>query len=61
MERRLRLGQINQVERDMLLTKDALDNLYHRFTALADRKKGVMDEEIQTLIEEGKSARAMAD
>jgi len=43
------------------LTKDELDNLYHRFTALADRKKGVMDEEIQTLIEEGKSARAMAD
>src|SRR5437870_4642163 len=43
------------------LTKDELDNLYHRFTALAERKKGVMDEEIQTLIEEGKSARAMAD
>ena len=48
-------------EMGFTLTKDALDNLYHRFTALADRKKGVMDEEIQTLIEEGKSARAMAD
>jgi 2-isopropylmalate synthase len=48
-------------ELGLTLTREELDNLYHRFTALADRKKGVMDEEIQTLIEEGKSARAMAD
>src|SRR5690242_10928768 len=34
------------------LTKEELDALYHRFTAFADRKKGVMDEEILALIEE---------
>ena len=36
------------------LTKDELDRLYHRFTALADRKKGLMDEEIVALIGETK-------
>jgi 2-isopropylmalate synthase len=35
------------------LSKQELDVLYHRFTALADRKKGVMDEEIAGLIEQG--------
>src|SRR5579862_2359539 len=35
------------------LNKQELDVLYHRFTALADRKKGVMDEEIAGLIEQG--------
>ena len=35
------------------LNKEELDVLYHRFTALADRKKGVMDEEIAGLIEQG--------
>jgi 2-isopropylmalate synthase len=33
------------------LTKEELDALYKAFTALADRKKGVLDEEIVTLIE----------
>jgi 2-isopropylmalate synthase len=45
------------------LSKAELDNLYHRFTAVADhRKKGLMDEEILTLVEEGrKSTVAAAD
>ncbi len=35
------------------LTREELDNLYHRFTAVADhRKKGLMDEEITALIDE---------
>jgi 2-isopropylmalate synthase len=34
------------------LSKEELDSLYHRFTAVADhRKKGLMDEEIRALIE----------
>ena len=33
------------------LTKEQLDALYKAFTALADRKKGVLDEEIAALIE----------
>jgi 2-isopropylmalate synthase len=40
------------------LTREELDGLYHRFTALADRKKGVLDEEILALIEESKAAQA---
>ena len=37
------------------LTKPELDDLYHRFTAVADhRKKGLMDEEIIALIAEVK-------
>ena len=37
------------------LSKQELDDLYHRFTAVADhRKKGLMDEEIVRLILEGK-------
>jgi 2-isopropylmalate synthase len=36
------------------LTREALDTLYHRFTAVADhRKKGLMDEEIVELIQDG--------
>ena len=39
------------------LSKHELDNLYHRFVAVADnRKKGLMDEEIIALIREGKEA-----
>jgi 2-isopropylmalate synthase len=34
------------------LAKDELDVLYHRFTALADRKKGVRNEEILALLRE---------
>ncbi len=33
------------------LTREELDELYATFTALADRKKGIMDEEIALLIE----------
>jgi 2-isopropylmalate synthase len=40
------------------LTREELDAFYHRFTALADRKKGVLDEEIVALIEESKAAQA---
>ena len=32
------------------LTKDELDHVYTQFTALADRKKGILDEEIASLI-----------
>jgi 2-isopropylmalate synthase len=34
------------------LTREQLDTLYHRFTALADRKKGVRNEEIAQLARE---------
>jgi 2-isopropylmalate synthase len=43
------------------LTKAELDNLYHRFTAVADhRKKGLMDEEIVALIQEARQAILVA-
>jgi 2-isopropylmalate synthase len=31
------------------LSREELDDVYHRFSALADRKKGIMDEEIRDL------------
>jgi 2-isopropylmalate synthase len=40
------------------LDKEELDRVYHRFTAMADRKKGVLDEEIIALIHEGHAASA---
>ncbi len=43
------------------LDKAELDSLYHRFTALADRKKGMMDEEIIDLIGETQAQRAAGD
>ena len=33
------------------LTKEEVESLYHRFTSLADNKKGLLDEEIVDLIE----------
>src|SRR5581483_10029087 len=39
------------------LSKEELEELYRRFTALADRKKGVLDEEIIGLIHEGQRAQ----
>src|SRR5690348_14672688 len=43
------------------LTREELDGLYHRFTAVADhRKKGLMDEEIAGLIREGQKAMKVA-
>ena len=43
------------------LSQQELDDLYHRFTAVADhRKKGLMDEEIVRLILEGKKTLAVA-
>jgi 2-isopropylmalate synthase len=43
------------------LTKAELDDLYHRFTAIADhRKKGLMDEEIVALIGAGEKALGVA-
>jgi len=43
------------------LAKPELDDLYHRFLAVADhRKKGLMDEEIIGLIREGKETRIAA-
>jgi len=43
------------------LDREELDNLYHRFTSLADRKKGVMNEEIIALIEQSQVMRKAAD
>jgi len=45
------------------LSKDELDKLYHRFTALADRKKGVRNEEIVALVHEvvGQVAKVTAN
>ena len=41
------------------LTREELDDLYHRFTAVADhRKKGLMDEEIVALIHAGTAGLA---
>ncbi|MGA2156551.1 MAG: 2-isopropylmalate synthase, partial [Bryobacteraceae bacterium] len=40
------------------LDRQQLDALYHRFTAVADqRKKGLMDKEIEALIQEGLHAK----
>jgi 2-isopropylmalate synthase len=43
------------------LDREELDHLYHRFTALADHKKGVMNEEIIALIEQSQVMRKAAD
>jgi 2-isopropylmalate synthase len=40
------------------LTKEDLDTVYHRFTLLADRKKGVRNDEILNLIQDVVAARA---
>src|SRR5580692_767410 len=42
------------------LGKEELDVLYHRFTALADRKKGVTNDEILALLNEVVGAKAAA-
>jgi 2-isopropylmalate synthase len=42
------------------LSREELDDLYRRFTALADRKKGLMDEEIVALIHEGQKVQQVA-
>ena len=46
------------------LTKEQLDEVYQRFTALADRKKGLMDQEIEAIVQgvlAEKSAQVAAD
>ncbi|MBC8165800.1 MAG: 2-isopropylmalate synthase [Bryobacteraceae bacterium] len=46
------------------LKKEELDAVYHRFTAVADRKKGLMDDEISALVHEvltREAARAAAE
>jgi 2-isopropylmalate synthase len=43
------------------LTRDELDAVYQKFTALADRKKGLLDEEIAGLIEESQKVQAAAN
>jgi 2-isopropylmalate synthase len=44
------------------LSREQLDTVYHRFTTMADRKKGMRNDEISTLarevLEESKAARA---
>jgi len=56
---------LNQRAKDLGfdLTRSELDDLYHRFTSVADhRKKGLMDEEIVGLIHEGRKVlQAAAD
>ena len=55
---------LNQRAKDLgyELTRAELDELYHRFTAVADhRKKGLMDEEIVGLIHEGRKALTAAE
>ena len=57
---------LNQRAKDLgyELTRKELDALYHKFTAVADhRKKGLMDEEIVSLIQKGREAalRVAAD
>ena len=43
------------------LTREELEDLYHRFCAVADhRKKGLMDKEIGHLIEAGMRAKQAA-
>jgi 2-isopropylmalate synthase len=65
-EGRLVLGKhsgrhaLNQRCRELgfALTREALEDLYQRFTAVADhRKKGLMDEEIAMLVHEGHNAQ----
>src|SRR5713226_9684419 len=53
---------INQRCKDLgfNLTREELDDLYHRFTALADRKKGLMDEEIIALIGDSQAKQAVS-
>jgi 2-isopropylmalate synthase len=43
------------------LTREELDVVYQRFTAVADRKKGLLDEEIVDLIRNSKAMQAAAD
>ncbi|HWR52536.1 MAG TPA: 2-isopropylmalate synthase [Bryobacteraceae bacterium] len=43
------------------LTREELDYVYQRFIAIADRKKGVLDEEITAIIEDRKALAAAAD
>jgi 2-isopropylmalate synthase len=42
------------------LTRDELETLYQRFTALADRKKGLLDEEIVALLHENQRCMKVA-
>ncbi len=42
------------------LSKEELDSLYHRFTAMADNKKGLLDEEIISLIHAGQRVMKVA-
>jgi 2-isopropylmalate synthase len=68
-EGRLVLGKhsgrhaLNQRCKDLgyILNREELDDLYHRFTAVADhRKKGLMDEEIVALLHQGQQALRVA-
>jgi 2-isopropylmalate synthase len=38
------------------LTRDQLDEVYHRFTELADRKKNIYDQDLLSLLQPGKAA-----
>src|SRR5207249_2544724 len=54
---------LNQRAKDLgfELTREELDDLYHRFTAVADhRKKGLMDQEIATLIRDKRAVGVVA-
>jgi 2-isopropylmalate synthase len=59
------LAQRCEVLLGTALTKAQLDTMYHRFTALADRKKGLSNQEIASLarevVEETKATAVAAD
>ncbi|HWQ52986.1 MAG TPA: 2-isopropylmalate synthase [Bryobacteraceae bacterium] len=42
------------------LTKEELNDVYTRFTTLADRKKGLLDEEIAALVRDGRKAAVVS-
>jgi 2-isopropylmalate synthase len=54
---------LNQRCKDLgyTLAKDELDAVYQRFTALADRKKGILDGEIRAIVEQQITRAAAAD
>jgi 2-isopropylmalate synthase len=68
-ESRLVLGKhsgrhaLNQRCKDLghELSREQLDALYDQFTAAADRKKGVLDDEILALVDQIKARAAVAD
>jgi 2-isopropylmalate synthase len=53
-----RLLEQRLVELGHTLTRQQLDDIYHRFTELADRKKSIYDQDLLGLLHNDKSAVA---